>query len=315
MKKHLRYMSKDGETPIHAVIHYSSDESGRSAPRAILQISHGMTEFIERYDRFAEFMVDHGFVVVGHDHLGHGRSVRDRGDYGYFAQDPDQTLVRDMHQLRINVSKRYPDLPYFMMGHSMGSFLLREYLAQYSEGLAGAIIMGTGYTNPAIVLLGIEATKMLAAFWGWHHRSLLIQALTYGPSYRGYSFSGKDIERNWLTKDLNVVKEFQDSPFTGFLFTLNGHRGLFQAVRASCLKKNAKQISKDLPLFLISGGDDPVGGLGKGVKKVYDLYNKVGIKNVTMNLYPGDRHEILSELDHEQVEEDILLWIEEKLDV
>lgn len=313
MKKHFRFISKDGETPIHAVMYYSSDESDQSAPKAILQISHGMTEFIERYERFAEFLVGHGFIVVGHDHLGHGRSVKDWGDYGYFAKDPDQTLVKDMHQLRVNVSKLYPDLPYFMMGHSMGSFLLREYLAKYGEGLAGAIIMGTGYTNPTIVLLGIQATKLLAAFRGWHHRSLLIQSLTYNPSYRGFSFSGRDIERNWLTKNLKVVKEFQESPFTGFLFTLNGHRGLFQAVRASCLKKNARQIPADLPLFLVSGGDDPVGGLGKGVKKVYDFYHKAGIKNVTMNLYPGDRHEILSELDYEQVEEDILLWMEEKL--
>lgn len=307
MKKHLYFLSKDKKTRIHSVI-YSME--GEAKPKAVIQLCHGMAEYIGRYDRFARHLEKQGFVVAGHDHLGHGQSVNDWGDYGYFSEETNRTLIKDMHQLRLNVSKRYPDIPYFMLGHSMGSYLLREYLADYGEGLAGAIILGTGYSEPAMASLGIMATKVMAAFYGWRHRSLLIQGLTYSPAYLSYSISGSNLKRNWLTKDLKAMKAFLNDPFCGFLFTLNGHRGLFQTVRASCLKENAKKIPKTLPMFLVSGKEDPVGSLGKGVEKAFKLYKDVGIKNVSIKLYPGDRHEILNELNRDEVEEDIIKWME-----
>lgn len=307
MKKDLYFLSKDKKTNIHAVIY---ENAGVDRPKAVVQIIHGMTEYIGRYDRFARRLLDQGFVVTGHDHLGHGKSVNDWGDYGYFSEDSNRTLIKDMHQLRINLSKRYPGIPYFMIGHSMGSYLLREYLADYGEGLAGAVIMGTGYAMPAMASFGILTTKIMAAFRGWHYRSFLVQGLTYGPAYRSYSLTGTDIKRNWLTKDLKAAKDFWDDPLCGFLFTLNGHRGLFQTVRASCLRENAEKIPKSLPLLLVSGEEDPVGDLGKGVRKSYKLYKDIGIKNVKIKLYPGDRHEILNECDRDQVEKDIINWLE-----
>lgn len=307
MKKDLYFLSKDKKTRIHSVI-YSLEE--KTKPKAVIQLCHGMAEHIGRYDPFARHLAKRGFVVAGHDHLGHGQSVNDWGDYGYFSEGANRTLIKDMHQMRINISKRYPDLPYFMLGHSMGSFLLREYLADYGEGLAGAIILGTGYSEPAMASLGIMATKVIAAFYGWHHRSLLVQGITYSPAYRSYSISGSDLKRNWLTKDTKVMQAFLDDPFCGFLFTLNGHRGLFQTVRASCLKENARKIPKSLPLFLASGKEDPVGGLGEGVKKVFKLYKNAGMENVSIKLYPGDRHEILNEYDRDKVINDIIKWME-----
>lgn len=141
MKKDFYYLSRDGKTQIHAI-----EWIPESEVRGILQICHGMVEYIERYEEFASYMCEHGYCVVGHDHLGHGKSINTEADYGYFPeQDGNRFVIGDIQQLRVMTEKEYPNLPYLMLGHSMGSFLLRQYLTMYGEGLAGAVIMGTGY--------------------------------------------------------------------------------------------------------------------------------------------------------------------------
>ena len=160
MKRIYHFLSKDMKTRIRTVLY---TPEGMPA-KAVVQIAHGMSEHIDRYNEFALYLKNHGFIVVGHDHLGHGKSISSDNNLGYFSPRPSQDLINDMHQVRVNVQKLFPDKPYFMLGHSMGSYLLRQYLSIYGEGLDGALILGTGYVSPLLARTGIGLAKLLALF-------------------------------------------------------------------------------------------------------------------------------------------------------
>lgn len=201
-EENFEFLSADGKTKVHAV--KWTPESGEY--RAILQITHGMIEFIERYREFAGFLTRHGYLVVGHDHIGHGESVADTADWGYFAEEhPSDVLVADMHRLRSMTAQENPGVPYFMLGHSMGSYMLRKYLSLHGEGLAGAVIMGTGNVPDQTTKLGMRVVKILAKFFGWHHRSNLVKRLSFGGPYKKFDMTGADLHNSWLTKDDKIV--------------------------------------------------------------------------------------------------------------
>ena len=310
MKTIFTFPSKDGRTNIHAVQWVPDDGQFD----AILQITHGMVEFIERYTPFAEYLIQNRFMVVGHDHLGHGDSVVSKEDWGYFAPgDPSSLLVEDMHQLRKIIQEKHPGTPYFMLGHSMGSYLLRRYLSVHGEGLNGAIIMGTGYVEPSTARMGSRVASALATLKGWRHRSMMVSSLAFGKSYQQYDMTGKDPSRSWLTKDVKIVKWYYNEPRCTYLFTLNGYKGLFDTVSYTCQQENVNRIPKDLPVFIVSGGKDPVGDAGTGVKKVNAMFQEAGIKDLSMKLYPDDYHEILNELDKQTVFSDLLQWMTDRL--
>mgnify|MGYP002671989494 FL=1 len=311
VKETFTFLSADGKTNVHAVKWVP--ESGEY--RAILQITHGMIEYIERYEAFAEFLTEKGFMVVGHDHIGHGESVADQKDWGFFTEkNPSDTLVADMHQLRTMVQAENPKVPYFMLGHSMGSYMLRKYLAFHDENLRGAIIMGTGTVPDAATKFGLKFCSFIAAFRGWHYRSKLIQSLSYSKPYRQYDLTGKDVTNSWLTKDVEMVKKYYHEPKCTFMFTVNGYKGLMEAVLFDNQIENVKKISNKLPIFIVSGADDPVGDCGEGVKKVYNMFQEAGSEDVTWKLYENDRHEILNETDRQQVYEDLLAWMNVRID-
>ncbi len=304
-KTTFSFLSADGKTQIYCV----SWKAEGTDIKGILQITHGMVEYIERYDDFAEYMTRQGYLVVGHDHLGHGESVNSPEDWGYFAEENgSDILVADMHTLRTIIQEQYPDLPYFMLGHSMGSFLLRKYLCIHHENLRGAIIMGTGNQPDAMVKMGKGLCKFLAKLHGWRHRSNLIQNIAFAGN--DSKFKGENLKNSWLTKDVEIVKAYSANPKNTFRFTLNGFYNLFDTIWYDNRKENLAKMSKKLPLFLVSGEDDPVGNFGKGVKAVYDTFEALGIQDITWKLYPEDRHEILNELDKEQVYSDIYNWID-----
>ena len=282
------FLSADGKTTIHAVRWIPEDGNYE----AILQITHGMIEFVERYRPFADFLTQNAFMVVGHDHLGHGDSVASREDWGYFAENPSDTVIADMHTLRTMVQKENPGVPYFMMGHSMGSYMLRKYLTVYNDDLRGAIIMGTGCVPDSMTRLGINVCRFLAKSFGWHHRSRLVESLSFGGPYKKYDLSGKTPSNSWLTKDEDIVKFYYSEPRCTFKFTLNGYLGLMEAV-----------------LY-----DNPVGDNGFGVKKVYDLFKEAGSLDITYKLYENDRHEILNETDRDKVYADLLAWMRVRID-
>ena len=310
MKKHMRFLSTDGATKIHAILWTSETVK----PKGIVQLIHGMVEFIDRYDDFAKFLTEQGYIVVGHDHLGHGESVTDPERLGYFAEgDPARVLLQDIHRLRIYVKNQFPNLPYFMLGHSMGSYLLRRYLSTQGEGLSGAIIMGTGQETDAAVTAGLVMIRSLAKLHGWEYRDEKLKSLLYNANYKKYDTTGADLENSWLTKRTDIVKAYYENPLNSFCFTLNGYEALLSTVLFCGQKRNIQAIPKDLPLFLVSGEDDPVGALGKAVKKVYEMYVKAGISDVECKLYPNDRHEILNETDNAVVYADIANWINSHL--
>lgn len=308
-KEDFTFLSNDGKTQIHAV--RWMPDAGKC--KAVLQITHGMIEYIERYDAFASYLASRGYLVVGHDHLGHGASVDMEEDWGYFAEHPSDTVVSDIHMLRTLTEKEYPEIPYFMMGHSMGSYMLRKYLSFHGEGLAGAIAMGTGYIPDAQVKIAIRAVHASARLHGWKHHSDFVRGLTFGGPYRRFDLTGADTTNSWLSKDPESVKAYYSDPKCTFTFSNNAYLGLFEAVYFDNQPENIAKIPKELPLLLVSGKDDPVGNMGEGVAYVYQKYQDAGIKDVRCKLYENDRHEILNETDREQVYQDIENWIGEHL--
>ena len=304
MKQEFTYPSRDGRTQIHAI-----NWTPEGAPRAILQIAHGMIEFIDRYDRFAAYLAQHGILVVGNDHLGHGLSVVGEEDYGFFAEtNGNETVLADMRQLQEQTQAEHPGVPYFILGHSMGSYLVRQYIQRYSKDLAGAIIMGTGTESSLVLTAGKRMCRSQARRNGWRYRSKQLTGIVLGANNK--KIASPRTPADWLTRDEAIVDAYLSNPWDTFVFTVNGFHELFTSIQGAQNKALVAKIRKDLPLFLVSGEEDPVGGYGKGVRKAFDGYRAAGIRDVEMKLYPGDRHEILNELDKETVYADLLAWME-----
>ena len=307
VKQEFTFLSGDGKTDVHAV-RWMPDNGDY---RAVFQISHGMIEFIERYEPFAAFLADKGYKVVGHDHLGHGKTAKTPEDWGYFADgESPEILIGDMNKLR--TLSQEPDKPYFMLGHSMGSYLLRRYLSVYGEGLSGAVIMGTGANPDAVAKLGMAVCKTIAAFKGWKYRSPFMEKLFFSGDFQKFDMDGTHPENSWLTKDTEIVRFYYSEPRCTFKFTLKAYYDFLKTVYYVNRKENVEKIPKDLPILMVAGDCDPVGEFGKAVKRVYEMYKAAGINDVTLKLYENDRHEILNETDKERVFDDIFNWCESR---
>ena len=303
-KREFTYLSADGRTNIHGV--EWKPEQGEIT--AVLQIVHGMVEFIDRYEEFAEFLTERGFVVVGNDHLGHGASIASKQDYGFFSEENGNAAVlKDIHHLKRLTEKAYEHVPYYMLGHSMGSFLLRQYLCLRGEGLDGAIVMGTGTKPVPVLKAGRVLCRGLAAIFGWHHRSLLIDRMAFG----GYNkhFEPARTIADWLTKDEAIVDRYLADERCTFRFTLNGYYNLFYSMEQASWEENLRRMPKELPILFVSGREDPVGDFGRGVEKVWSRFRSVGMQKVSQKLYDTDRHEILNETDREDVYRDLADWL------
>ena len=298
MKKEFYFPSKDGLTQIHAI-----EWIPEGKVKAVLQIAHGMVEHIERYSDFAAYLAENGIYVTGHSHLGHGKSMVSKEKMGYFADtNGNECVIGDIHELRTLTQKKYPDAPYFLMGHSMGSFLSRQYLGMHGEGLSGAIIMGTGEQPDAILSGGKLVCKLIAAFKGWEHRSDFVNSLVIG----GFE---KEMGKGWLSRNEENVKNYAKDPLSGFVFTLNAFYNMFDGMSKMNVQEKNGNFPKELPIHFVAGSEDPVGAHGKGVETVYNRYVEKGAKNASIKLYPEDRHEILNEVDKEIVYQDLLDWI------
>lgn len=307
VKDEFYYDSRDGKSKLHAVRY--APEAGEEV-RCVVQIVHGMSEYIERYEEFAEFLTARGCVVTGEDHMGHGKSVDKTGKYGYFCeQDPATVLVRDVHRLKKATQALYPGLPYIIIGHSMGSFITRNYMFRYGTGISAAVIMGTGMQAPALLKAARVVANIQKVFCGPRHVSGLIDKLAFG-SYN------KRIENPpssfaWLSRDAERVEKYVADPLCGFVFTVNGFLTSFELISRLYRSENLQRVPKTLPVFMVSGDGDPVGDYGRGVQKAYESLRGAGVENISMKMYPGARHELLNETNRDEVMKDIFRWIEE----
>lgn len=306
VKEAFYFDSHDGKHKLHAV-RYTPDEKGNV--RCVLQIVHGMAEYVERYEEFAEFLTARGYAVTGEDHLGHGKTAAGKGKYGYFGEeDPASALVENVHRLREITGELYKGVPYVLMGHSMGSFIARNYMFRHGEGLAGAVIMGTGMESLVTVRLAKAAAEIQKAFCGDSHTSRLIDKMAFG----GYNkrIDGPRTAFDWLSRDGERVERYIADPECGFVFTVNGFSALFELISRLYSKENLARIPKKLPVYMVSGTADPVGGYGKGVRRAYESLRAAGLQEITLKLYEGGRHELLNETNRDQVMEDIYAWTE-----
>lgn len=276
-------------------------------PRAMLQICHGMCEYIDRYAPFIRFLNEQNILVFGHDHVGHGNSVTDDSMLGFFGEkDGNAVLALDAHALGVHMKNRYPTLPLYLMGHSMGSFVARDYIAKYGSELSGAVIMGTAGSNKAIDI-AIALSAMVAKTRGKMHRSKLIKQLAFG-TYTSH-FENPESGFDWLTKDRAIIDAYEKDPHCNFIFTAKGFEDLFRLIKRISGKQWADKVPKNLPIYLVAGEDDPVGNYGKGVMEVYQNLKSAGVRDVEIKLYPNCRHEILNEPEKTEVYADILAWL------
>lgn len=303
-REELYFDSRDNENKIHGIRWTPEGDK----PVCILQIIHGMAEYVERYDEFAEAMAEKGILVVGEDHLGHGKSVGENGVYGYFCErDAATVVVRDSHRLKKMTQEKYPGVPYVILGHSMGSFILRNYLCRYGTGIQAAVIVGTGMQPKPLLMMGRAVAAIQNVLCGSKHPSGLLNALSFG-SYNKRITNNRTV-MDWLTKEEEIVDAYIEDPLCGFTFTVNGFRTLFDLVNGLYKKENLEKMPKELPVLFVAGAEDPVGDYGKGAERARQSFEDVGMKNVQMKLYENDRHEVLNESDRKEVYKDIYEWI------
>ena len=288
IKKEFKFPSVSGLADIHAAAYLPDN----GEIKAVLQVAHGMAEHLERYEKFAAALCDLGIALYINDHLGHGQSVASAAELGYFGtEDGWKSFVEDCHKLSLIAKEENPGKPLIFFGHSMGSFVARAYTLKYADEVNAAIYCGTAGPNPASGV-GQLLAKAIAKAKGDHHRSKLIDKIAFG------SYNSKFEKRtafDWLSRDNEEVDKYIADDLCGFLFTANGYRDLMALLAFVSSKEWFEGLDKKLPVMLIAGAMDPVGGYGKGIDTVCDKLYKAGKDNITKILYPGARHEILNE--------------------
>lgn len=307
MKKYTeKIASTDSKNNLNVIIWETEKE-----PIGVLQIIHGMAEYIDRYDNFAKYMTEHGFNVIGHDHLGHGHSVSDEHDYGFFAEENgDKIIIEDMHSVTQYAREKWEELPNFILGHSMGSFCLRQYLTKYSNDVFGAIIMGTGWIPSAAALLGKAIATNTCKSKGSHTVNPLLIKLTLEPYNKPFAPTRTNCD--WLSRDEKQVDLYVNDKLCGFDFTAGAYKDFFTILEKIAKNRQLIGMRKSLPILITSGSVDPVGGK-KACEKLNAQYKRCGINDVTLKLWENDRHEILNELDKSDVYRYIYNWLKSKI--
>lgn len=303
--ENISFKSSDG---VHEVAGYFFEDE---APRAVLQISHGMCEYIGRYRDFAAFMAAHGFAVCGNDHLGHGATSPDPETDGWFADKGGRFYVlRDLKTMNALARKRWPGLPVFLLGHSMGSFFARWFAETYPDALDALIISGTGGPNPAAGA-GLALTKAVGTLRGQKYRSQLVHNMAFGAYLK--RVENPETPYDWISRDKQIVSAYANDPKCTFQFTVSAFHELMATLNEVSRPAWAEHIRTDLPVYLFSGDADPVGDYGKGVQTVYERLKAAGVADIQLKLYPDGRHEMLNETNRAEVYEDVLVWCEAHL--
>lgn len=275
--------------------------------KGIVQIVHGMAEHKERYLHFMNFLADNGYACIAHDHRGHGKSVRDPNDLGYFYDESGDAIVEDVFDVSKDLRIRYPHVPVFLFGHSMGSLVVRKFAKKYDDQIDGLIICGAVYENPA-AKTGLKLIRRLSKLKGGKANSDIVTNLVDG------SFDSDipgDLKNRWLSVNQENVKTFNNDEKCGFPFTLNGYQNLLLLVMDVYDDEGWKMKNPDLPVLFIAGKEDPVIGSPEEFERTVRKFRKHGYHNVKSKLYSEMRHEILNEVNRKEVYDDILEFIKE----
>ena len=275
--------------------------------KAVLQIVHGIAEFVERYEDFASFLNSKGYLVVAEDHMGHGKSICEKAPQGCFSGGW-AAAVDDTYRLLTDTKAEFPDIPYVLFGHSMGSFMARTILAKYPDsGISAAVICGTGWQPSAILPAGQALCNLVCKKNGEQNPSEQLQNIVFG-SYN------KKVEHprtpyDWLTRDTKIVDAYIAHPLCGFTASAGLLREMMGGISYIQKAEHLDRMKKDLPVLFIAGGDDPVGNYGKGVRRTAEAFKKHGMTNVTVQIYPLCRHEILNEINKKEIYDDVARWL------
>ncbi len=276
-------------------------------PKAIVQILHGVAEHSARYDHFARWMNEQGYLVVAHDHMGHGMSMMQGLPQGYF-KGGWMAAVDDVHCVYEHFAAQYPQIPYYMLGHSMGSFLLRTYLYTYPGSINGAIISGTGWEEPMLTRAGLLVCSVEERRIGELSVSKAMNALMFGPYSK--AFKNGRTAFDWLCTVDEVVDAYIEDPLCGFPITVALSREMLCGIEKNEQQENLAKMDRNLPVYFISGAHDPVGHMAKGVLRCVDAFKRAGMREVDVKIYPDGRHEMLNETNREEVYGDVLAWLE-----
>ena len=279
--------------------------------RAVVQIVHGIAEYIERYDDFANYLNARGWLVVAEDHMGHGQSINGEGVQGYF-HGGWFSAVADTYQLLKMTKEAYPGVPYVLFGHSMGSFMTRSILCKYPDsGISAAVICGTGWQPGVVVTAGIGICQAVCKKTGEQNPNEKLQNLVFG-SYNS-RVEHPRTPYDWLSRDKKIVDDYISQPLCGFTASCGLLRDMLIGIRFVQRKENLARMNQELPVLFLSGGDDPVGNYGKGVRQAAKAFRDAGMKHVTERVYPLGRHEILNEINRDEVYQHTADWIAQQI--
>ena len=279
-------------------------------PRGVIQIVHGIAEHVARYDEFANFMAEHGFLVVAEDHMGHGLSIGDQDVPGYFEGGWFKA-VSDCHRLMSYTRMEQPNVPYILLGHSMGSFMVRTMLAKYPQAnISAAILSGTAWMHRSMINTGHATAALVCKTEGPQSYSPLLSTMMFG----GYNrrVERRRTEFDWLSRDVASVDAYVADPLCGFSATSALVRDMMIGLRYIQEPENLDKMQKNMPILFVSGGDDPVGAYGEGVTKAWDAFRKVGMQRCDLRIYPLCRHEVLNEINKIEIYEYILRWLKKQ---
>lgn len=281
------------------------------APRAVVKIVHGIAEHIERYDDFMRFLAENGIVAVGEDHLGHGKSVTQEDDLGFFSDELGWgKVVMDVEHLHDIMAEEYPEIPYIMFGHSMGSFLTRTFIISHPDKYDAVILSGTGHQSKAMVVGGYLLAEAIVKAKGPRADGQKLNDIAFGTYLN--KIEAPRTEFDWLSRDTESVDKYIADPMCGFVAKASLYRDMMGGIWFVTSKNNIATMDKEKPVYFMSGDCDPVGEYGKGVERAYKAFCDAGLHDVKMRLYPDGRHEMLNETNKADVYKDILDWINEK---
>ncbi len=275
--------------------------------KAVVQLSHGMAEYALRYDRLGTLLAENGIAFMAHDHRGHGETAGAIENLGYLADKKGFFRVADdVHELLQKWRKEYPGKKVFLFGHSFGSFVSQCVIEKWGSEIDGVILCGSAGPNLALTRVGHCCAGIVCFFRGKKRKGSFLDGVAFGSYNKMIENPATKVD--WLTRDPEEVKKYQDSPYCGFVCTNEFYRDFMAGFNWIHTKAHMKMIPQSLPVFIIAGDADPVGGYGKLVKDLHEIYKANGIQDLSMKLYPGARHEILNETNRTEVETDVLNW-------